>query len=705
MTAVMNRATRRVTIRVPARQMTGKMTSPFHDRRTTPAKRWFLGVFAAGGILTALAFFAVLDARIGQGRVQRNVWVAGSSVGRMNGPELTSFLENLEGRYRTMNVGVAAPEGGFSVTGADLGVKIDRKQLAAELMAVGHEGGAMTRISTYASSFFNKTSVEVPITVDPTAVSVALATHDTKNRIEPVDPKLVVQDDGFAIRPGRVGTGISGDVIVASLPLLVKDGPSSPTIAVDRVPLPERYSEEELKALVAKAEELTSKPLPVQIGDKSTKLSSKQLRSLVSPQIINGRVKLTLDPKKALKVVTTAIGSVGTQPQDARLKVNDDGTVSAVPSQVGQVCCEADAIDRLDEALASGSGKSVELKLKTVEPKISTEKITQLGVKELISTFTTKHPPGEDRVKNIHHIADLIQGYVILPGETFSVNALIGPRTAANGFVKAHVIEDGVFAENFGGGISQFATTTFNTAFFAGLDLVEYQSHSLYISRYPYGREATLSFPAPDLKVHNNTPYGILVWPTYTDRSLTVSFYSTKYVTGEVGEQTVEKRDQCKRVYTTRIRTYVDGRAATTDRVVANYRPKEGVNCKGLPTAGATTSVPKTSSSKPKTTKPKSTADAGTDPGTADTSKPVQAGGGNSGGGDSGSNSGDTRVVKPKPRPKTTKASGGDAPPDTKAPKKPDPKPEPKPDPKPEPTSPQDDGGVTPAKPPVTGLG
>jgi vancomycin resistance protein YoaR len=681
------------------------MTSPFHDRRTTSAKRWFLGVFAAGGILIALAFVAVLDARIGQGRVQRNVWVAGSSVGRMSGPELSSFLENLEGRYRTMNVGIAAPEGGFSVTGADLGVKIDRRTLAAQLMTVGHQGGAVTRISTYVSSFFGKTSVEVPITVDPTAVSVALATHDTKNRIEPIDPKLVVQDDGFAIRPGRAGTGISGDVIVASLPLLVKDGPTSPTISVDRVPLPERYSEDELKALVAKAEELTSKPLPVQIGDKSTMLSSKQLRSLVSPQIVNGRVKLTLDPKKALKAVTTAIGSIGTQPQDARLKVNDDGTVSAVPSQIGQVCCEADSIDRLDEALASGTGNAVELKLKTSEPKVSTEKITQLGVKELISTFTTKHPPGEDRVKNIHHIADLVRGYVILPGDTFSVNALIGPRTAANGFIKAHVIEDGVFAENFGGGISQFATTTFNAAFFAGLDLVEYQSHSLYISRYPYGREATLSFPAPDLKVRNNTPYGVLIWPTYTDRSLTVSFYSTKYVTGEVGEQTVEPRDQCKRVYTTRIRTYVDGREPTTDRVVANYRPKEGVNCKGLPTAGATTTVPKTSSSKPKTTKPKSTADTGSDPGNdsgaTETTKPVQAGGGGTGDSGSDSGSGGTRAVKPKPKPKTTKASGGDAAPDTKAPKKPEPKPEPKPDP----TPPPDDNGVTPAKPPVTGLG
>ena len=80
-------------------------------------------------------------------------------------------------------------------------------------------------------------------------------------------------------------------------------------------------------------------------------------------------------------------------------------------------------------------------------------------------------------------------------------------------------IENGVLVDTVGGGISQFATTTFNAAFFGGLDLVEYQSHSIYISRYPYGREATLSFPKPDLVIGNNTPYGVLIWPTYTGTS------------------------------------------------------------------------------------------------------------------------------------------------------------------------------------------
>ena len=56
--------------------------------------------------------------------------------------------------------------------------------------------------------------------------------------------------------------------------------------------------------------------------------------------------------------------------------------------------------------------------------------------------------------------------------------------------------------------MSQFATTLFNAAFFAGLDIREYQAHSEYFSRYPRGREATMGFPNPDLVIENTTPYG-----------------------------------------------------------------------------------------------------------------------------------------------------------------------------------------------------
>jgi vancomycin resistance protein YoaR len=133
-------------------------------------------------------------------------------------------------------------------------------------------------------------------------------------------------------------------------------------------------------------------------------------------------------------------------------------------------------------------------------------------------------------VANIHRIADLVNGVLIRPGETFSVNAFVGPRTADKGFVSDATIQDGEFVDEIGGGVSQFATTMFNAAFFGGYDIPEHKPHSQYISRYPAGREATLDYPEVDLKIRNNSPHGLLVATSYTGTTVTVSFYGTPWV-------------------------------------------------------------------------------------------------------------------------------------------------------------------------------
>jgi vancomycin resistance protein YoaR len=117
---------------------------------------------------------------------------------------------------------------------------------------------------------------------------------------------------------------------------------------------------------------------------------------------------------------------------------------------------------------------------------------------------------------------------VILPGDRFSINEKVGPRTRANGFVKAPVIYEGEFTEDIGGGVSQFATTFFNAAFFGGYEIVAHKPHTYYISRYPQGREATVSFPQPDLVIANDSTTGILVRTSYTESSITVTFFGDR---------------------------------------------------------------------------------------------------------------------------------------------------------------------------------
>ncbi len=87
-----------------------------------------------------------------------------------------------------------------------------------------------------------------------------------------------------------------------------------------------------------------------------------------------------------------------------------------------------------------------------------------------------------------------------------------------------------------------------------------------------------MGYPHPDLEIKNTTPYGVLIWPSYTGTTITVTLYSTKYAEGQQTGQTEGPRGPCTRVVTERTRSYVDG-TTKKDRVFALYRPEEGVQC------------------------------------------------------------------------------------------------------------------------------
>ena len=147
-----------------------------------------------------------------------------------------------------------------------------------------------------------------------------------------------------------------------------------------------------------------------------------------------------------------------------------------------------------------------------------------------VSTFTTFYTPGQDRNVNIQTIANASDGVVVAPGATFSLNGHVGQRTTAKGYVAAGAIINGEIyccdsPVNIGGGTSQFATTLFNAVFFGGYEDVYHRPHSIYFSRYPMGREATLGWTGPDVKFRNDTSTPLMIDTSHTRDSVTVDFW------------------------------------------------------------------------------------------------------------------------------------------------------------------------------------
>lgn len=144
-----------------------------------------------------------------------------------------------------------------------------------------------------------------------------------------------------------------------------------------------------------------------------------------------------------------------------------------------------------------------------------------------LAGFTTFHACCESRVTNIHVMADELDNQVIAPGEVFSLNDRLGPRSEAKGYVPAGILLDGELyccdhPLNLGGGTSQVATTLYNAVFRNGFEIVDHKPHSRYISRYPLGIEATLGYPWPDVVFRNDTDTELTIVTDYTGTSITI---------------------------------------------------------------------------------------------------------------------------------------------------------------------------------------
>ena len=343
-------------------------------------------------------------------------------------------------------------------------------------------------------------------------------------------------------------------------------------------------------ALARHANELTREGVEVALLGFSEyhKIPDRVLRQWVR---FGSDGEITLDNDSVVSTLAALFVGLGDPGQETTFFVDYADAIHIVGGAPGSVCCEQDTGERILQALVAGESQ-VQVRPTEDPDAKGVAWAESLGIREVVGQFTTRFTPNQQRVINISRIAELTQGAVIEPGETFSVNGYVGPRTAENGFVPAGMILHGIFVDSVGGGISQYATTLFNAAFFAGLDFGAYQSHSIYIGRYPYGREATVSHPAPDLQIVNNTPYGVLIWPTVTAGSITVRLFSTRTVFAEQTGQTSEQHGLvCTNVFTERTRTYVDDARREVDTFFARYHP-EGELCDGTPSVSTTTTQP-----------------------------------------------------------------------------------------------------------------
>jgi vancomycin resistance protein YoaR len=355
------------------------------------------------------------------------------------------------------------------------------------------------------------------------AVTSAEATLDT-----PVVQGAVTFPAGkvVVVRP-RVGSTLSvertADEVASRWPATSHVTPHLDTVA------PAVSADEVDRAVAEFATPAVSGPVTVRVGAKSFPVAPAAFApSLSMKPDSEGKLAPVIDNAKLVAAVRNAASAAGLEakPRDARITFQGTKVV-VLPAAVGAALDEKSVVAAFVPALTDPA-RTATVTTAVVQPELTTAEAEKIKPREVVSTFTTNFPLNPPRTNNITIAARTLNGTYVGPGEQFSLNRTLGQRTAAKGYASAPVIENGRLKKDYGGGVSQVSTTTFNAAFFSGVRIDQYLPHSFYISRYPEGREATVSWPDVDQKWTNDTGYGILIQASVTSSSITVTFHGTK---------------------------------------------------------------------------------------------------------------------------------------------------------------------------------
>ena len=501
----------------PGAQPTTGGDAPARDRRVRVLVR--RGVLAGSIAFGVLALLYGADLALASGEVPRGTTVAGVQVGGLDRAAAEQRLRTELTPRLSRAVQVRAGDAQASVDPAAAGLELD---WSGTLDRAGDQPfNPFTRLL----SLFGSREVGTVTRTDSAKLTGAVEAlrartdHESTEgtvRFEGTDPVPVDPRPGQRLDvPGAVDALVAGwtggrtvELPVTATPVL--STPDSVRAALEDIARP-----------------AVSGPV---------RITGEGAEATLTPEVIAGALTFevspdgTLAPRYDNDKITAAL-----RPQLAKTEQpGKDATVAieggrpvVKPSVDGHGIDWGKSLATLPDVLRKPTDRSLAAVYDHQPAKFTTEQATGLRIREVIGEFTTRGFATDSGI-NIRTMAAEVNGALLKPRETFSLNGYTGPRGTAQGYIEAGIIEKGRPARAVGGGCSQFATTLFNASYFAGMTDVAHKEHSFYISRYPEGREATVFEGLIDLSFRNDAPTGALIETIWTPSSITVKIWGTK---------------------------------------------------------------------------------------------------------------------------------------------------------------------------------
>ncbi len=437
------------------------------DANRPKNKRKSLWITLGGLLLLIVLSLSALTVYVsGYEGIFPNVYVGDLDLSGKSEAEALALLQNTydNAKINGVTFSISCGDTAEELSTDALGVTYQNKETMNAVLAIGGNKNPIARAIAFARQSFTSTTIDPIITYDLDLLSRTIDKTAEPYEVEPVGYTFEIEPDTVIIHAPVAGVKVDRDAVIEQLELQMQNLAFS-----DLVLTP-----------------ITTPAAPLNLDEFYAWLTSPA--------------------------------------EDAYYTKGDDGKVTVVREKL-QCSVDKDTVKQAVESMEHSGNSTVSFAVTTIEPEVLSLTLTETLYKDKLGSYTTYYSGTAARNNNVRLAAGRVNGYELMPGEEFSYDKTILPRTTANGYLAAPVYVGNKVESGLGGGICQPSSTLYAAALYANLEILERHNHSMLVSYMPAGLDATISQGALDLRLRNNTPYPVKISSQASGGVLTFSIW------------------------------------------------------------------------------------------------------------------------------------------------------------------------------------
>ena len=453
-----------------------------------------------------------------------NVYVAGIDLGGKTINEATNILS---AKIKIPDkITLIAENQSFDITKDSINLSADFEKSAKAALDVHRTGNLLLDFYNRFSTLFSKTTLGLRVYKDDNKLEKNIFIIAGQVGTDPVYPTIKLVSNEVIVNKGKPGVNINTNLLKATVGQAFSYANGSSI----QIPLEGNYpalNDHEADLYKKRAEKLLDKNITLKYDLNSYFYSNEKLFELLNP-------RGEYNDNKLSSIVGLISNDINRSTQNSTFAFKEGRVEEFTPAKDG-VKVKEEALKNMLignlRTLESSDEKTItlEIPVELTSPKIKTEDVNNLGIKELLGRGVSYFRGSiAGRIYNIGLASSKFKGVLIPPGETISFNKTVGDVSDLTGYKQAYIIKDGKTVLGDGGGVCQVSTTLFRAALDTGLPIVERKAHSYRVSYYeqgsPVGIDATVYDPTADLKFTNNTPFHLLIQPQFDAKKYMLVF-------------------------------------------------------------------------------------------------------------------------------------------------------------------------------------